>query len=325
MSIHEARPGLIVTALLTGGHLMTAAASLGAQPLVRHVDATDRTCGTRSPCYASIQAAVNGARAGDIVRIHPGIYREQVSVHEKNRSTGAHEDDRIVIEADPEAPVGSVVLQGVTSQCSDGHAVRFRQARFVTLRGLTITGAGGAAISLMGGNNDNEAIHLERLRIVGNGSAACDGGITIARGNPHTLILNSLIHGNGRNGVVTTDAVGGPHVLVGNTIHGNGWNGVSLARDHEAALINNLVTANGLAPGRTGGRAGIFREPITRPDRSQALLLHNVICGNRIGEIDGFALDHMDSGNLTPTGAEGPGVTASPSCAITAQVAAGRS
>src|SRR5204862_179760 len=113
--------------------------------------------------------------------------------------------DRIVIQADPAAPPGSVVVTPGTARCTHA-ALRFRRSKFVTLRGLTITGAGGQAVSLLGGHNQNLAIHLERLRIVGNGSGSCDGGIAIGRGNPHTLITNTLIYGNGRNGLVTLGA-----------------------------------------------------------------------------------------------------------------------
>ena len=207
-----------------------------------------------------------------------------------------------------------MVLQGTVAGCTNGHAVRFQQSKFITLRGLTIIGAGGQAISLMGGNNQNEAIHLERLRIFGNGSSECNGGITIARGNPGTLILNSLIYANGRNGIATIDADGGPHSLIGNTIHGNAWSGVYVTRDHEAWLVNNAITGNGTQAGSTGGRFGVSREGSTTPHPETIHLLSNLLCGNRLGEINGPALDATDSGNLTPTGAEGPGVTASPGC-----------
>jgi hypothetical protein len=40
---------------------------------------------------------------------------------------------------------------------------------------------------------------------------------------------------------------------------------------------------------------------------------HNLLCGNRLGEINGPALDATDSGNLTPTGGEGSGAAAVPS------------
>src|SRR5258705_623393 len=131
---------------------------------IRHVSASDPTCGGQTPCYATIQAAITAAQASDTIRVRPGTYIEQLSITSKN-STATSETQRIVIEVAPSAPVGSVLLTPPAAQCTNGHAVRFQQSKFITLRGLTITGAGGQAISLMGGNNGNVAIHLERLRI----------------------------------------------------------------------------------------------------------------------------------------------------------------
>jgi len=181
---------------------------------ILYVNNTDPTCGGHSPCYATIQAAVDAAQAGATIQVQAGTYQEQVNISGKNNVTGATEADRILIEANPEAPVGSVVLQGAVSQCTNGYAIRLQQSKFITIRGLTITGAGGQAISLMGGNNQNAAIHIERNRLFNSGSPECNGGITIARGNPDTLILNNLIYANGRNGITFIDADGGPHYII---------------------------------------------------------------------------------------------------------------
>jgi RHS repeat-associated protein len=280
----------------------------------RYVSATDPICGGHAPCHATIQAAIDAALAGETIAVQAGTYAEQVLIQGKNNTPRAGEIDRIIIEADPAAPPGSVVLDSPASACTGGHALRLQQSKFVTIRGLTITGAGGPAVQLMGGNNQNQAIHLERLRIVGNGSAECNGGITIARGNSDTLIANSLIHGNGRNGIATLDADGGPHYVIGNTIHGNAWNGINVTRNHEVFLVNNAITGNGTGTGSTGGRMGVKREASTSPNLGGIRLLNNLICGNRLGEIDGPVLDGSDAGNLTPTGTEGGGVVASPGC-----------
>lgn len=278
---------------------------------IRHVSRTDATCGGQSPCYGSIQAAVNAAQAGDTVQIQAGSYVEQVNVTAKN--TGAtNPASRIVIQADPATPTGSVVLHGSVNQCVQGHAIRVERSRFVTIRGLTITGAGGAAIALAGGGDRNLGIHIERNRIVGNGGTGCDGGIIIGAGNIGTLIVNNLIFANGRNGVATLDGEGGPHTLVQNTIHANGWNGVSATRSHVFLLLNNAISGNGTQPGGSGGRVGVRRE--TAPLPLAIVLRNNLICGNRLGEIAGPVLDGADGANLTPSGAEGPGVTASLGC-----------
>jgi len=286
---------------------------------IRHVNRADPSCDGRSPCYGSIQAAVNAAQAGDTVQIQAGTYVEQVSIAGKNAFAKA-EGSRIVIEADPGAPPGSVVVRGAVQQCAQGHAIRLGQSRFITIRGLTISGAGGAGIVLAGGTDQNVAVRIERNRIAGNGGSGCDGGITIAGGNLATVILNNLIIANGRSGIATTDPEGGLHTIVQNTIHGNGWNGVSVTRAHALLLVNNAITGNGTQPGSTGGRVGVWRDPAAGSLAAALVLRNNLVCGNRRGEIAGAVLDGTDGANFTPTGAEGPGVTPSPGCGNPATV-----
>jgi hypothetical protein len=311
---------LALPVLILSLFLLLPTASLQQQSRILYVNNADPTCQGQTPCYATIQAAVESAQAGDAIRIQAGTYQEQVNISGKNNFTGAAEADRIIIQADPSAPVGSVTLTGTVNQCTNGYAIRLQQSKYITIRGVTITGAGGQAISLMGGNNQNQGIHIERDRIFGNGSSECNGGITIARGNPDTLILNNLIYGNGRNGITFIDADGGPHYLINNTIHGNAWSGVNVARSHDTYLVSNLITGNGTASGSTGGRYGVSRESSTSPQPAGIHLLHNLICGNSLGEINGPALDTTDSNNLTPTGTEGSGVLASPGCEIASTV-----
>jgi hypothetical protein len=304
--------GILVAAL---GLLLWSSPAPHAQAAqARHVSAGGLDCAGRAPCHASIQEAVDAADAGDIVVIQAGRYAEQLHIRDKNSRPGATEADRIVIQADPAAPAGSVVLAPSSRHCGDSHAVRVQRSRFVTLRGLTITEAGGPAVVLHGGGHGNVAVHIERNRIHGNGGSQCDGGITVARGNVDTVIAHNLIHDNGRDGISFRDGHGGPHHVVNNTIHANLWNGVAVAGRHEVVLVNNAVTGNGTAPGVTGGRHGVRWEPVMPPSAGRVRLLGNLICGNRLGELHGPGLDVSDIGNVTPTGAEGPGVIASPGC-----------
>src|SRR5262249_48716511 len=186
----------------------------------------------------------------------------------------------------------------------------------ITIRGLTITGTGGQAISLLGGNNQNQDIHIELNRIFGNGSSSCDGGITVARGNPGTLIVNNVIYANGRNGLSFIDADGGPHYVINNTVYGNQWNGIDVARNHTITLANNIVNNNGTASGTTGGRFGVRRESSTTPQPASIKLLNNLVCGSGQGQISAQVLDSTDSSNFTSLGNEGPGVGALPGCEL---------
>lgn len=45
-----------------------------AQTTVHYVSATDPGCGGQSPCYGSVQAAVNAAQPGDQIRVAAGLY-----------------------------------------------------------------------------------------------------------------------------------------------------------------------------------------------------------------------------------------------------------
>ncbi|MBI3304242.1 MAG: right-handed parallel beta-helix repeat-containing protein [Deltaproteobacteria bacterium] len=263
---------------------------------------------------------MNAALSGDSIRIQAGLYTKQVLISRKNNTAGATEADRILIEADPAAAPGSVMLKGPSTPCPLGDVVLVQKSKFITVRGLTITGAGGHAIVLDKGGKHNQAIHLERNRIFDNGGSLCDGGITIGAGNIGTLIVNNVIYGNYGSGVTLTGAKGGPHYLVNNTIHGNGHDGVSISKNHQVILNNNLLTLNGTDSAQPSAFGVERRAPSKRTQPQTVQLLQNLVCGNRSGELKGVLLDSVDAGNLTPSGSEGPGVSASPGCGVAGTV-----
>ena len=82
-----------------------------------YVNRTDATCLGHSPCFTTIQAAVNAAIARDTIQIQAGTYPEKVTVSGKNNTSAAAEIDRITIEADPSALPGSVIVRPPAAAC----------------------------------------------------------------------------------------------------------------------------------------------------------------------------------------------------------------
>jgi hypothetical protein len=271
-------------------------------------------CGGKSPCFTTIQGAIDAVGPGQRIEIQAGTYFEQLDVERKNATAVATEAQRIVIEADPASAPGSVVLRGRNARCEGGYAIEIARSKFVTVRGLTIVGAGVRGIGLRGGSLENRGIHLERNRIGRGGPQECNGGIDVGRGNPQTVIANNLIYGNGRNGIRFRDGRGGSYYVIGNTIARNAWSGVQIAHASAVELVDNLIVANGTAPGGSQARVGVRRLRTNPSPPSQVRLLGNLVCGNAGGELGGPLLDAADGFNSTPLGNEGPGVVARATC-----------
>jgi hypothetical protein len=275
-----------VTAFLATSALVLAVAS-SARAAVLHVSNTDPTCGGLSPCFTSIQAGTDVAGAGDTVRIQGGTYVEQLTILKKNASAVATETDRIVIEPDPEAAPGAVVLDGARDACRRGHAIAIRRSKFVTLRGLVITGAGGPGIKLAGGSQRNQAIRIEQSRVFGNGAPGCrsGSGIRVGGANADTVIANNLIHGNGADGIAFV-LRGGRQVVVGNSVHANGRDGLRVGGGQRVLLVNNAVTRNGAHPRLGANAAGVRALSSRLADPANARLLHNFTtsCAETAGE-----------------------------------------
>ena len=80
------------------------ASSVGAQQTALYVSNTAPTCGGQSPCFSTIQAALDAAGPNTVIQIRAGTYPEQLTITGTNNFQGATEVDRIVIQADPATP-----------------------------------------------------------------------------------------------------------------------------------------------------------------------------------------------------------------------------
>jgi uncharacterized repeat protein (TIGR01451 family) len=238
------------------------------------------------------------------VTVKAGSYAESVTLSGKN-SLATLESQRIVIMADPLAAPDSVIVNPSPSN----HAFTLSSSKFVTLKGLNLTGAGMEAVFLDGSGVTNSDITIDSNHIHDNAtSGSSNGGVAVANLNPRTWIVNNLINNNGRNGIelgaAGSTSSGNPKYIVNNTIDANGFNGLTTPAQEDAFLVNNLFVGNGTAAGSTGGRLGVATINVAQPARQR--LLNNMFYKNSGGDIDPNALDATDSGNRTTLGTELP-------------------
>lgn len=249
--------------------------------ILRYINATDPTCQGLSPCYQRIQAALDVAQPGDTIRVQAGEYDEALLIKQKQD---------LVLEADPTLPEGSVMLDSISQRYGRGDVIRVNASTNITIRGFSITDAGGQAIEIKGGSlrRHNDHIVIERNRIFGNGTSKCQGGIRVGANTPDTVIVNNLLYGNGQDAIRFLGGKGGPHYVVQNVIHGNRRDGINVTRGQTVVILNNLITKNGTDPKPPTQLYGIRRPaPKKRSRAENAQLLHNLICGNTKGELFG--------------------------------------
>src|SRR5258707_14228822 len=100
--------GIAVLSLL--GLLVLPTAVTAQAPTILYVNGTDPTCGGDSPCFTTIQTAINAAGPGNPIHNQTGTHTEKLTITDKNNFSCPTESNRMLLETHPAAPPGSVVL-----------------------------------------------------------------------------------------------------------------------------------------------------------------------------------------------------------------------
>jgi parallel beta-helix repeat protein len=163
--------------------------------------------------YKSIQDAVDDAKNGDTIRIKAGEYREDVTIHSKDRL-------RLIGEGMDRVTVLGRERVGVF------HIGKWPYgATQIEISGLTIREHGGHAIGIFNGTH----IRLHDVRI---------DGMLFGQQVQDVRIERCLIGGSETTGVQFADSQA---VLVGNLIHDND-HGVTVAGKSDIRLERNVIT-----------------------------------------------------------------------------------
>ncbi|MBI1847197.1 MAG: hypothetical protein HYR86_09530, partial [Candidatus Rokubacteria bacterium] len=330
----RARRGALLALALGAGLLLGPAP--GNAATTRYVNGTG-TCGGQTPCYATIAAALSATQRGDTIQVQSQVAPYAGFTVTKNLAGTPQptEADRITIQADPAAAPGTVVVAGAGTTCAQ-QTVSILVSNYITLRGLTITGGVGPAITIGGTSTAPPSRSGAPARPGGFASSAIAStpsarpAVAPSPSPPPldatepSVLTNNVIYAARDAGITILPGASpaGKLYLVGNTIHANAGHGVWVYRPSassppvpEVFLVNNALTNNGAAPG-----AGYGVNVGALVQAGMVHLKHTLLCGNSLGELTATALDSQAAGNLTPTGTEGAGVSAWPGCQTPATV-----
>lgn len=231
------------------------AASTVANATIRYVN-HDGICGGHSPCYTTIQAAVNASAPGDIIMVASGTYNENITVHVSLNLKGA--------QAGNDARTRS----GSESSVTGGGTNFTINADHVTIDGFTLNGPVSSAAVVMPGGNTGETIKNNIINnsgtavsfntsntmflqnVVNNVFATATEGFQENTSPIHDITISNNKFGGANGDIYNADIT----IIEGNsnvTVSGNNSNGdgtlIALFKTNSAQITGNTVIGDGVS------------------------------------------------------------------------------
>jgi hypothetical protein len=221
-------------------------------------------CGTFTPQYNSIQAAVNSSSAGDTIYVCPGTYTEQVFISQSLTLQGLANSSGSAL-ATIKVPVNGMVLSTSFQGTDVAAQIYIFGGANVTINDLTVDGGGNnintCGTDLIGiyfQNASGKVAHSSVLNeVLPSGFTGCQSGegifVESGGGNSTVTVSNTLVENYQKNGI-TGNEVGTTLTVNNNTIVGQGpttgaaENGVQIAFGAKGSITSNTVANDIWAP-----------------------------------------------------------------------------
>jgi hypothetical protein len=217
-------------------------------------------CVSKSPSsgctYSTIGAAVGAAAAGDVVRVSPGTYHEDVLIKKAISLIGDNRNNTII---DATGLANGIYVDGLDSGGLVGVFVSGFAVQNANIEGILVTNASQVTIANNRVVQNNVSLNLSTFTCPGipafetGEDFDCGEGLHFS-GVDHSIIANNLIDKNA-GGILLSDDTGATHdnLILGNTISENPYDcGVTLASHTlfapgpptAAGVFHNTITGN---------------------------------------------------------------------------------
>lgn len=248
----------VLAAAVVAAAALLAPVAAGAATTTRYVS-PDGLCGGRTPCYPTIQGAIDDSAAGDVIKVSGGRYHEQVVVDEAVTVTGSGHGT--VVDGDGSGIALTVTAGGAIVRRLD--VTNADHGLEVSAPSVSIVDVRAYANALYGMFADYgvDGALFQRVEVSGSGAT----GIDVHPGGSGNVILDAKVHHNEkgieaygttgtvvRNSVVVDNDTTGIQVgwssdwaITGVKILRNGGNGVLTDTSGAGSVSGNEIRLNG--------------------------------------------------------------------------------
>lgn len=252
-----------------------------------------------SGCYKTIGAAVSAASAGEVIRVAPGTYKEDVVIGRSLSLIGADPNTTIIdaaglgngiyVDGRDNAGLTNVVISGFTVENANYEGILVTNASVVAISGNHVLG------------NDVK-LSIATTACIGQPSFETDEGFDCGEGihlsgADHSIVADNIIMNNA-GGVLLSDDTGQAHdnVVTGNLVENNAYDcGITLASHPPSAgsaaphlgIVHNTIAGNtsmhnGYKVPGAGAGVGIFSDGTGIGLVSSNVIAYNVLEDNGI-------------------------------------------
>jgi len=259
--------------------------------------------------FTSIQDAINAASPGNLIRVCPGTYPEQLSI---DKSLSIEGDDGAIV-----LPSNMVANTTGSSGAPIAAAIFVKEAADVEIEGLIVdtanSGITGCSPDLIGilyqnssGRIEHNAVRNTKLSVSLNGCQSGDAIVVQSLGGETSKVSvdDNSVHDYQKNGI-TGNELGTEVTISNNAVTGLGpttgaaQNGIQIGFGAKGDVRRNTVTDNVWSPCVSLENCAFNATGILIFQSDDVRVEHNSVATNQLGIYAGGQRDEIESNNIS--------------------------